>query len=292
MRAMTTLPRPSVRAKPILDPRLGDRENDHSATKQRSLLAIAGSLLAEISLPKLLFALAASVVLPAILLGVAPLALTAWFRQASDRLYEATGFGAAIAILLALLVAAIGWRPLFRIVETNFWSLNALAVQPGYALWREALRHLAERSLQGRDGAALARMRAISCAGAGLLLFAVASLVALAVWPATQWVATLADLAAPHLLVLPTIANAIVVMSAYLAVASLVWGFADATADQPLDLQTFGAASPGRPGLARRASLRCSLRRRTLRISHRERTRRSARQRANGPGAATPRRTA
>ena len=39
--------------KSILDPRRGDMENDRSATKQRSLLAIAGSLLAEISLPKL-----------------------------------------------------------------------------------------------------------------------------------------------------------------------------------------------------------------------------------------------
>ena len=31
-------------ARPLLDPRLGDIESDHSATKQRSLLAIAGSL--------------------------------------------------------------------------------------------------------------------------------------------------------------------------------------------------------------------------------------------------------
>ena len=35
-----------VAARPLLDPRLGDMESDHSATKQRSLLAIAGSLLA------------------------------------------------------------------------------------------------------------------------------------------------------------------------------------------------------------------------------------------------------
>ena len=29
----------------------------------------------------------------------------------------------------------------------NFWSLNALAIQPGYAFCREALRYLAERML-------------------------------------------------------------------------------------------------------------------------------------------------
>jgi hypothetical protein len=232
-------------ANPILDPRLGDMENDHSATKQRSLLAIAGSLLAEISLPKLLFAWATSILLPAVLLGLAPLALTAWIGQASDRLAEATGISAVIAIMAALAVAWIGWRPLFRLAEANFWSLNALAVQPGYALWREALRHLTERSLSLRDGAALAQMRALSCAGAGLLLFAVAALVALAAWPATRWIGTIADLASPHRLILPTIANSIVVMSAYLAVAALVWGFADATADQPLDLEEFDAADLG-----------------------------------------------
>ena len=50
---------------PILDPRRGDLEDDHSAPKQRSLLSIAGSLFAEISLPKLLFAWTFSILAPA-----------------------------------------------------------------------------------------------------------------------------------------------------------------------------------------------------------------------------------
>ena len=58
---------------PILDPRRGDFENDRSATKQRSLLAIAGSLLAEISLPKLAVTWMLQILLPAVLLGLAPL---------------------------------------------------------------------------------------------------------------------------------------------------------------------------------------------------------------------------
>ncbi|HKN31087.1 MAG TPA: metallophosphoesterase, partial [Roseiarcus sp.] len=84
-----------------------------------------------------------------------------------------------------------------------------------------------------------------SCAAAGLLLFAVAALVALAAWPATRWIGSASDLTVPHQLILPTLANAVVIMSAYLAVASLVWGFADATMDQPLDLEAFDAARPG-----------------------------------------------
>ena len=39
--------------KPIIDPRNGDIEDDASSTKRRSLFSLAGSLLVEISLPKL-----------------------------------------------------------------------------------------------------------------------------------------------------------------------------------------------------------------------------------------------
>ena len=57
---------------PILDPRNGDIEDDAASPKQRSLLAIAGSLLVEISLLKLLFAWAILLLLPAVLLGSTP----------------------------------------------------------------------------------------------------------------------------------------------------------------------------------------------------------------------------
>lgn len=230
-------------AKPILDPRWGDMEDDHSAPKRRSLLAIAGSLLVEISLTKLLFVFAVSILLPAMLLGLAPLLLTAWIGETSNWLSEATGISVVIVLVSALSIALIGWRPVFRLVETNFWSLNALAIQPAYAGSREALRHVAERAFAGRTGAELARLRAISCAGAGVLLFAVAGSVVIALWPATHWVGSVADIAAPHRLVLPTVTNAIVIMSTYLAVASLIWGFIDASCEQLLDFRTFDTAA-------------------------------------------------
>src|SRR5262249_57546519 len=44
--------RPSI--KPVLDPRAGDVEDDASSTKSRSLLALRGTLLSDISLPNLL----------------------------------------------------------------------------------------------------------------------------------------------------------------------------------------------------------------------------------------------
>ena len=233
------------RERPILDPRNGDAEDDVSSPKQKSLLAIAGSLLAEISLTKLLLAWIVSIVLPAAILGLAPLIVTAWVGGVFSRVLELYGYGAALLLLAIVAAGWFGWRPLFRVAEANFWALNALGVQPGYALCREAIRHLAERAFTPRGGAELARMRATSCAAAGILLAAVAALVASVAWPHTRWIGSTADLAVPHHLIVPTLANAIVIMSAYLAAASLVWGFADASMDQPLDLQGFDAAPSG-----------------------------------------------
>jgi hypothetical protein len=239
--------READREKPILDPRYGDAEDDVSSPKQKSLLAIAGSLLAEISLTKLLLAWAVSIVLPAAILGLAPLIVTAWVGGIFSRVLEFYGIGAALVLLAIVAAGWFGWRTLFRIAEANFWALNALGVQPGYALCREAIRHLAERTFRTRGGAKLARMRAMSCAAAGILLAIVAALVAAVAWPATRWIGSASDLVVPHLLILPTLANAVVIMSAYLALASLIWGFADASMDQPLDLEAYDAApSDGR----------------------------------------------
>jgi Calcineurin-like phosphoesterase len=232
----------SIQAKPILDPRNGDAEDDISSPKQKSLLAIAGSLLAEISLTKLVLAWIVSIVLPAAILGLAPLVATAWVGGVFSRVLELYGYSAALVLLAIVAAGWFGWRPLFRVAEANFWALNALGVQPGYALCREAIRHLAERTFGARSGPELARMRARSCAAAGILLALVASLVASVAWPHTRWIGSTADLTVPHHLIVPTLANAVVIMSAYLAAASLVWGFADASMDQPLDLEAFDPA--------------------------------------------------
>ena len=231
---------------PLVDPRQGDVEDDASSTIQRSFLAIAGSLLAEISLSKLLFAWTLSIVLPAILLGLAPLVATAWVAKASGSFAELGYPGAVLILLLVAAVGWYGWRPLFRTAEANFWSLNALAVQPGYALCREALRHLAEKSLGERSTVAkLARLRAICSAGAGVVVCALAGLVAFLVWPATRWVGTVADVLSLQSLLVPTLANAVVVVSLYLAVAALAWGVADASMKQLRDVRTFDSAPPG-----------------------------------------------
>ncbi|HEY2137980.1 MAG TPA: hypothetical protein VGH49_18990, partial [Xanthobacteraceae bacterium] len=91
---------------PLIDPREGDAEDDASSPKQKSLLAIAGSLLAEISLTKLILAWAASIVLPAAILGLAPLVATAWVGDIWSRLLELYGIGAGLVLVV---VAGVGW---------------------------------------------------------------------------------------------------------------------------------------------------------------------------------------
>jgi hypothetical protein len=149
------------------DPRLGDFEDDVSSTKQRSLFLIAGSMLSEISIPQLVFAWVLSIALPAVLLGLAPLVATAWAATLTDEIASFTGVGAVILLIISAAIGWFGWRPLLRMAETSFWSLNALAVQPGYAFFREAIRHLTEQAVARRWGeVARAKLRAISAAAA------------------------------------------------------------------------------------------------------------------------------
>jgi hypothetical protein len=233
---------------PLIDPRLGDVEDDASSTKQRSLLAIAGSLLAEISLPKLALAWVLLIVLPGLLLGLSPLIISGWLstlsRKIAEPLYEIW------PLLLLALVAALGWifgRPLFRAAEQGFWSLNSLAVQPGYALCREGLRHLTEQMMPRAGAKWRERVHSATAAAAGIILSGVALWIVWLAWPASRWIGVVADLAAPHRLLAPALANTVVLLAAYLAITALVWGIADATMDQPRDLVAWDLPPLGGP---------------------------------------------
>lgn len=224
----------------IIEPRNGDAEDDLSSTKTRSLLAIAGSLLGEISLPKLGLAWVLGALLPSLFLGAAPLVVTAWVSSVSGRMAALAGVSSLILLALVGILGWYGFRPLFRMAEKSFWSLIALVVQPGYAVCREGLQHLAERvTSSGADPDRRARLRAGSAIGAGLLGCAVAGAVFALVWPATRWSGGFADFAEPLRLVVPALANAVALMSLYLAAASLLWGMADGLMDQPRDLGGF-----------------------------------------------------
>ena len=108
----------------IIDPRKGDAEDDASSPKRRSLLALAGSLVAEISLPKLIVSWVLLIGLPSFVLGVGPLVVSAWLGKVST---HASAFFTGIwYVVIVLVLAVLGWlggKPAFRLFENSFWFL-------------------------------------------------------------------------------------------------------------------------------------------------------------------------
>jgi hypothetical protein len=234
---------------PILDPRAGDIEDDASSTKRRSLLSLAGTLLGEISFPKLGIAWMMLIGFPGLMLGAAPLLVSFWIASVSSHAAAIFTEVVPALVLLALAVLAwFAWRPLLRLAESSFWSLNALAVQPAYIAFREGFRHLAERLLaswMNEDRRVF--VRAASAAASGLVICALGLGLIGLMWPATHWVGTLRDFASPVRLLPGVLVNSVVLVSGYFALAALVWGWADATMAQPRDLRAFAAGlAPGR----------------------------------------------
>lgn len=232
---------------PILDPRDGDIEDDASSPKRRSLLRLAGSLLMEISLPKLVITWMLLVGLPALLLGAAPLLVSLWIVAVVSKTTDI--FAEIWPVFLLPPLLALGWfggRRLLRLAESSFWSLNALAVQPAYAAFREGLRHLAEALLmRWMNENRRAVLRAATAAASGVAMAAIGAAVIMLVMPATRWLGAPADLVSPLGLIPAFLANAVALVSGYFAIAALIWGAADALTPQPRDVSAFAPTTTG-----------------------------------------------
>ncbi len=180
------------------------------------------------------------------LLGLTP--LLAHFWVVSFWSHAATVFTEILPGFFLLLLLAAAWfggRPLWRLAEGSFWSLNALAVQPAYVAFREGFRHLAERLLPARmeeDRPGSLRAWAAAISGGAICAFGLV-LIALA-WPASRWTGDLADLTSPHRLIPVALANSVVLISGYFAAAALIWGIADATMPPLRNFRVFHAAPP------------------------------------------------
>jgi predicted MPP superfamily phosphohydrolase len=233
------------RVKPVIDPRGGDIEDDASSTKNRSLLALTGTLLSEISLPKLLTAWMVMLVGPFLVLGLSPLIASAWVAKISGNI--ATPYLEAWPIFVIALLLAIGWiggRTLFRLIERSFWTLNSLLLEPFYAIAREGLQYLVEELLPERASRLRrGRLRRATAGAAGIGICASALLVLLAAWPSSRWMGTISDLSSPLELTAAAFANAVALLTLYLAGAALVWGIADAAMSAPRDFHDFRTPS-------------------------------------------------
>ena len=67
--------------------------------------------------------------------------------QARSR-HLAIGLWSMLVLAAVLAIGYFGWRALFRLVESSFWALNSVVVQPGYATVREVLRQIAEKPIR------------------------------------------------------------------------------------------------------------------------------------------------
>jgi len=133
---------------PIIDPRRGDIEDDASSTKRRSLLSLTGSLLSEISLPKLATAWLLLIVGPCLLLGLSPLVASAWLGKVSGKIASPyAGLWPILLLGLLIIIGLFAGGPLFRTAERSFWALNSLIVEPLYTAFREALRQFVDQIL-------------------------------------------------------------------------------------------------------------------------------------------------
>ena len=233
--------------KPAIDPRRGDVEDDASSTKRRSLLSLAGSLLAEISLPKLAVAWMLLIGIPGLMLGIAPVLASVWLSKLSSTFaYAFAGFWSATLLVLVVVVGWFGVRPLFRLAESSFWSLNSLAVQPAYTACREVLRHGAERLLSPQaTKTRRSRLHAATALVSGGVISGIALWVLMLAWPHAHLFVGMAPVDFSGRLALVALANSVVLVAAYLAVVALVWAIADATMDPPHDLDAFDQRPDG-----------------------------------------------
>jgi hypothetical protein len=227
--------------RPAIDPRGGDIEDDASSSKRHSLLSLAGSLLAEISLPKLVVAFTLLVVVPGLALGIAPIAAAIWFGKLSSKL--ASALAGVWPALLLVIVVAVGWfggRQLLRLAENSFWSLNSLIVQPAYTVCREGVRQLAERLLPAQASKTRrSRLRAAAALVSGAMICGVALLVLVLVLPHADLLRGAAGVGSLKHLAAVALANTVALVAGYLAAAAMVWAIADAAMAQPRDLEQF-----------------------------------------------------
>ena len=90
-----------------------------------------------------------------------------------------------------------------------------------------------------------AKLRAAAAAVAGILVCLLALLVLWLVWPHTHLYGSFSEIDSWKKVAVVALANSLAAITAYLAVAALIWGFADAAMAQPRTLRKFAEAPKG-----------------------------------------------
>ena len=231
----------------LIDPRHGDIEDDASSTKRRSMLSLFGSLMVEISLPKLIIAWIMLLVVPGLLLGLAPIVFVEWLTIVTDKLASLV-IGLWSLLILGSLIAARLVRLASAVPHGREEFLGA-QLDRGRAELCLVPRGLPAtgRAPPPRDASetSRAKLRATVAAVAGILVCLLALLVLWLVWPHTHLYGSISEIDSWKKVAVVALANSLAAITAYLAVAALIWGFADAAMAQPRTLRKFAEAPKG-----------------------------------------------
>ncbi|HEX7086173.1 MAG TPA: metallophosphoesterase [Vicinamibacterales bacterium] len=227
--------RPSA-VRRIWDLRLGDADDNRASPPGRGWRGVVVALALDFNYLTALIGFVALVLLPALLLGLAPSLMLTYGRQKIAAAAVVGSHPVAAVVSLALLLAAAYWigRPLFRMARESLWHLQHTFVFPMFVALRETVSAGLER-LPGPAGASarLDRRRRLGAIVASLLLAGGGLGLAWSVGVLTNPV--LADLLArPGVVVQAGLRNAALLLGLSTTASSLYWLWQELTRRRPL----------------------------------------------------------
>ena len=182
------------------------------------------------------------IVFPGLMLGIAPIVASIWFNKLSDR-FASSLAEVWSAILLAALVA-LGWFGGRRYFDLPSAASGPSTRSPFSPSTRHAAKHyvisVAHRLAPDATATQRSRLHATTAVMSGVVICGIALLALMLAWPSSHLSSDIAILSSPKRLAMVALANSVVLVSAYVAAAALVWAIADATMDPPHDLEAFG----------------------------------------------------
>jgi 3',5'-cyclic AMP phosphodiesterase CpdA len=221
----------------LWDFRRGDDDDNRTSPYGRGLRSVAFSALLELNYLKAPIGLLLLIVLPALLVGVAPSVVATYGRLIVHKSTLIASRPALAIVSLAVLIGAAAWlaRPLLSMMRVALWHLHYSLVLPIFVALRELVRAAVERLL-GRSASPeqLDRRRrtgtvvaALLLAGGGLALAAVVDL---------SFGLQLVDVerVRPWLVVRAALGNAAVIFGLAVVVESGYWVFRELSRRSPV----------------------------------------------------------
>src|SRR5262245_19884127 len=224
-----------TRGERIWNLRYGDADDDRTSPVGRGWRQLALSTLLDFNYLSASISGFFLIVIPALLVGIAPLLVVAFGQQNVEKLvlvrrYPLWSIGWVVG--LGLVAALFGRSLLTRAIE-DFWHLYYTLVFPCFVALRELVCAALERLPSGPLTAeALSRRRRLGTVIATVLLAGGGTLLSVTLPFSTD--PRLVDARRPGPLALAALTNAVVVLALSTVAASLVWFWHEITSSEPV----------------------------------------------------------